>query len=122
MSIESGFGFLPYLLKAMDWQWFNDGLAAEFPDSPLPSELFRRQVYGTFWFEKIVPEHITPWIDNVMFETDYPHPTSLSPGPTSTSLRPAEMAAQSMAGLDDASIQKVVHGNAARVYNLHERR
>lgn len=122
VSIESGFGFLPYVLQALDWQWFNDGVAAENPNSPIPSELFRRQVYGTFWFEQIVPEHIAPWIDNVMFETDYPHPTSLSPGPNSTSLRPVEMAAKNMAGMDDASIRKVVHDNAARVYRLNERR
>jgi predicted TIM-barrel fold metal-dependent hydrolase len=122
VSIESGFGFLPYFIQALDWQWFNDGLKKDFPQSPLPSELFRRQVYGTFWFEKIVPEHIEPWIDNVMFETDYPHATSLSPGPNSYSLIPAEMAKQSMAGLSDDSVRKLVHDNASRVYHLDERR
>ena len=122
VSIESGFGFLPYFIQALDWQWFNDGLKKDFPGSPLPSELFRRQVYGTFWFEKIVPEHIEPWIDNVMFETDYPHATSLSPGPNSYSLIPAAMAKESMAGLSDDSVRKLIHDNAARVYHLDERR
>jgi predicted TIM-barrel fold metal-dependent hydrolase len=122
VSIESGFGYIPYFLEALDWQWFNDGLAKDFPGSPLPSELFRRQVYGTFWFEKIVPEQVEPWVDNVMFETDYPHATSLSPGPASSSLIPSEMAKQSMAGLSDESVRKLVHDNATRVYHLDERR
>ncbi len=122
VSIESGFGFLPYLMQALDWQWYNDGLAKDFPGSPLPSELFKRQCYGTFWFEKIVPEHVEPYVDNLMFETDYPHPTSLSPGPTSSSLRPADMAKESMAGMPDEWVRKIVHGNAARIYHLDERR
>jgi uncharacterized protein len=122
VSIESGFGFVPYLLEALDWQWYNDGLKRDFPDSLLPSELFRRQVYGTFWFEKVVADHIAPYIDNVMFETDYPHATSLSPGPNSYSLMPSEMAKKSMADLPDEWVRKLVNGNAAKVYHLNERR
>jgi predicted TIM-barrel fold metal-dependent hydrolase len=122
VSIESGFGFLPYLLQALDWQWYNDGLSRDFPNSPLPSELFKRQVYGTFWFEKLVPEQVAPFVDNVMFETDYPHPTSLSPGPASFSLPPIESAKQSLAGMPDEWVRKIVNGNATRVYRLDERR
>src|SRR5580704_2957426 len=51
VSVESGAGFLPFLLQSLDWQWFNSGARQERPDWLLPSEYFRRQVYGTFWFE-----------------------------------------------------------------------
>jgi predicted TIM-barrel fold metal-dependent hydrolase len=122
VSIESGFGFLPYFLQALDWQWHNDGIALDNPGVPLPSEMFKRQVYGTFWFEQIVPEHVAPWVDNLMFETDYPHPTSLSPGPASSAAIPSVAVKQSLAGLPDDAVRKIVHGNAARVYHLDETR
>jgi len=79
-------------------------------------------VYGTFWFEQIVPDHVAPWVDNLMFETDYPHPTSLSPGPASIAEVPSIAVKQSLAGLPDDAVRKIVHGNAARVYHLDETR
>ena len=45
----------------------------------LPSELFRQSVYVTYWFESVAPKHfldVIP-IDNVLFETDFPHTTCL---------------------------------------------
>jgi hypothetical protein len=43
-----------------------------------PEERYsRRQVYGTFWFEQDALELLPKYADNVMFETDFPHPTSL---------------------------------------------
>ena len=51
VSVESGFGYVPYLLQALDWQWLNNGAQAAFPDRMMPSEYFMRQVYATFWFE-----------------------------------------------------------------------
>ena len=49
----------------------------------LPSEYFRRQCYGTFWFERLTLPLLETYPDNFMFETDYPHPTSIGPGPAS---------------------------------------
>ena len=45
----------------------------------LPSELFRRQVYATFWFEHVAPTRLLDElpIDNLLFETDFPHVTCL---------------------------------------------
>ena len=54
VSVESGFGYVPYLLETMDWQWLNTGAARSYPDRMMPSEYFRRQVYATFWFERDV--------------------------------------------------------------------
>ncbi len=48
-----------------------------------PSEYFRRQIYGMFWFEESTLPLFGRFADNVMFETDFPHTTSLSPGPGS---------------------------------------
>src|SRR5207247_635449 len=45
VSVESGFGYIPFLLESLDWQWHNGGAAKDHPDRPLPSEIFRRQIY-----------------------------------------------------------------------------
>jgi predicted TIM-barrel fold metal-dependent hydrolase len=118
VSVESGAGYIPYLLEAMDWQWLNTGCPGNFPGSLLPSEVFRRQVYGTFWFENRALDSIGHLVDNLMFETDFPHPTSLSPGPASLADRPSDMAGRHLARFPAETVAKLLHGNAARVYHL----
>jgi predicted TIM-barrel fold metal-dependent hydrolase len=118
VSVESGAGYIPYLLEAMDWQWLNTDCPTSFPKTALPSEIFRRQVYGTFWFEDQSLDAIGPLVDNLMFETDFPHPTSLSPGPASMADRPSDMAERHLARFPAETVAKLLHGNAARVYHL----
>jgi predicted TIM-barrel fold metal-dependent hydrolase len=118
VSVESGAGYIPYLLEAMDWQWVNTGCPKQFPGSALPSEVFRRQIYGTFWFENNALDAIGGLVDNMMFETDFPHPTSLSPGPASWADRPSDMAARNLSRFPPETVAKLLHDNAARVYHL----
>ena len=50
-------------------------------DVELPYEIFKRQIFGCFWFEKVAPKSLIEAIgeDNLLFETDFPHPTCLYP-------------------------------------------
>jgi uncharacterized protein len=81
VSVESGIGWLPFMLEAADYSWlgaFRPGRQRTAEDI-LPSELFREGVYVTYWFESVAPKHfldLVP-IDNVLFETDFPHTTCL---------------------------------------------
>jgi predicted TIM-barrel fold metal-dependent hydrolase len=120
-SVESGFGWLPYFAEVLDWQWLNSGAKAAYPEIDLmPSEFMHRQIYGSFWFEKkTVHALIEDWSDSVFFESDFPHPTSLSPGPASYAVTPAETIEQNIAQLPRPVLQKVLHDNAARVYHLN---
>lgn len=118
ISVESGFGYVPFLLASLDWQWINSPAPQEFPDWLLPSEYFRRQVYATFWFEQGVERQIDLYPDNVMFETDFPHPTSLSPGPGSTALNARDTINANLSGLDEETLHKVLYKTAARIYHL----
>jgi hypothetical protein len=53
VSVESGVGWIPFALSALDWQWKNCGVREEHPEYDLlPSEYFQRQIYGCFWFER----------------------------------------------------------------------
>ncbi|MGE0000119.1 MAG: amidohydrolase family protein [Ilumatobacteraceae bacterium] len=118
VSVESGFGFIPYLLESLDWHWKGYGAARTSP--LLPSEYFARQCYGTFWFETKTLPMLETYPDNFMFETDYPHPTSMSPGPASPADVPRDHIAKHFAGIDPEITRKVLHGNAARVYHLDD--
>jgi uncharacterized protein len=116
VSVESGFGYLPYLLESLDWHWKGYGL--ESSRELLPSEYFRRQCYGTFWFEVGTLDLLRQYPDNFMFETDYPHPTSMSPGPASPALRPADHIATHYGHLPEDIMRKALYSNAAGVYQL----
>ena len=122
VSVESGIGYMPTLLQVMDWQWANGRVWLEHPEYDLiPSEYFRRQMYACFWFEQgpSFETALRQYPDNMMWETDFPHPTSQSPGPATNALPPAEYAAQALKNMPDDIIGKVLHGNAARVYNVN---
>jgi len=121
VSVESGFGWLPYFVEAMDWQWLNSGAAKAHPERELPSFYFRRQIYGSFWFEReAVPHLLHLYPDNALFETDYPHPTSLSPGPASSAKVARQWIEEGLAGVPEELLRKVLFENAARLYHVEE--
>src|SRR4029078_10227756 len=80
VSVESGIGFIPFILEAADYAFAYSQVAKERPEFTMkPSDYFRRQVYGCFFFEEHAPRALLPavGVDNVLFETDYPHPICL---------------------------------------------
>jgi uncharacterized protein len=113
VMVESGIGWIPYVLERLDYQ-----LAETTPDGrgfgqPIPSELFRRSVYSMFWFETSGPEHLLADIgfDNVMFETDFPHPTCMHPSAVEHALKVLEPWGPDVQ-------RKVMQDNAARLYGV----
>ncbi len=111
VSVESGIGWIPFLLESLDWQFY--GMAGNHSHELKlkPSEYFARNFYGCFWFEKwdISNTIRTVGVDNCMFETDFPHPTCLFPV--------GDVAAR-LGGLAPEERAKVLSGNASRVYNI----
>jgi predicted TIM-barrel fold metal-dependent hydrolase len=116
VSVESGFGFIPYLLESLDWHWKGAGVQRYL--SLLPSDYFRRQCYGTFWFERTTLQMLQNYPENFMFSTDFPHPTSLSPGPASPADVPSEHISVAFQDLPDDIVRKALHDNAANIYHL----
>jgi predicted TIM-barrel fold metal-dependent hydrolase len=121
VSVESGVGWIPFALDSLDWQWKNCGVALEHPEYDLlPSEYFKRQIYGCFWFEvepaKFAVDRLGA--DNILYETDFPHPTSMSPGPATAAMAPSQFLQDNFADLPDATLSKILHDNAARLYGL----
>jgi len=74
VSVESGIGWIPFVLETADYFFLNESTRWSKGDL-LPSELFYRQVYATYWFEQMPTRallHDLP-VDNILFETDFPH-------------------------------------------------
>ncbi len=120
VSVESGVGWIPFVLEALDWQWQNNGVREEHPEYDLlPSEYFRRQIYGAFWFEeKGIRSALEQFPDNILFETDYPHPTCQAPGPASIGTHPRLYVERALADVPEATLRKVLQDSAARVYGI----
>lgn len=121
VSVESGAGWVSSLIESFDWQWRNSGVWKEHPEYELlPSEYFRRQIYACFWFEtQMMTRAIELYPDNILYETDFPHPTSMSPGPATPAQHPRDFAGELLGDLSDQEISKVLHDNAARIYRLN---
>lgn len=121
VSVESGVGWLPFFVEYMDWAWKNSGIPQLHPEfSLLPSEYFARQVYSCFWFEtgsaKAAIELLGP--DRVLFETDFPHSTGMTPGPASAASAPRDFLRANFSEMPEADMRKVLYENAVRLYHL----
>ena len=113
VSVESGIGWIPFFLEALDYQRLESMTHAFEYLTMQPSDYFRRQIYGCFWFESAsIPLVIDSiGVDNIMFETDYPHPTCLYPDPL-------ERVAKSLDGLSPDTKRKLLQDNAAKLYHI----
>ena len=109
VSVESGVGWLPFLIESLDYQFDENGV----DDIRMrPSEYFQRQIYGSYWFE----DDVAPAIekigeDNIMFEPDFPHATCLYPGVK-------EQMHRSLRNLEPRVQRKLLFETAAKVYQL----
>ena len=120
VSVESGVGWIPFAMQHLDWQWKNCGVHLEHPEYDLlPSEYFKRQMYGCFWFETGIEHSISQMGDEwILFESDFPHPTSMAPGPATAAVKPRDYIAGELGGLSEGTLRRILHDNAARLYHL----
>jgi predicted TIM-barrel fold metal-dependent hydrolase len=110
VTVESAMGWVPTVLEQTDYIY----RAYSGSDENLPSEMFRRQVYCTYWFERAAPRRLlgeVP-IDNVMFETDFPHPSCLYGDEV------AEAIEVGLGKIDDGARHKILWANGASLYHV----
>ena len=113
VSVESGIGWIPFFLESLDYQLEETAQSSREFLTMKPSEYFRRQMYGCFWFEgnALGATIEAVGVDNCMFETDFPHPTCLYPDSL-------ERVGEALGTMDDSVIARVMGKNAQRVYSL----
>jgi uncharacterized protein len=115
VSVESGIGWIPFVLEALDYQFHGNDVAEEHPEFDLlPSQYFARNVYACYWFEQTAPRRLIDkvGVDNILFETDFPHPTSLYGD---------EVHARIKGGLSDCTEEvqrKILWGNGQKLYKV----
>jgi predicted TIM-barrel fold metal-dependent hydrolase len=108
---ETGIGWVNYVLEACDHEWerrhlWTQGIVTR------PSELFKRQIYVDFWYERAGVElrHLVG-IENIMWESDFPHSTSTFP-------ESREFVERTLKGVPENERKQLLYGNAMRLYGL----
>lgn len=108
---ETGLGWVNYIIEGCDHEWERRHLWTE-GIGTRPSELFRRQVYVDFWYEAIgVQQRHNVGIDNIMWESDFPHSTSTFPESWS-------FVERTLQGVPQNERNQMLYGNAMRLYKL----
>lgn len=113
VSVESGIGWIPFVLEAADHSYLEARPRRRSEWEMLPSDYFRRQVYACYWFETVAPTKLLGEIpvENILFETDFPHPTCLF-----GNVR--ERIDVSLANASESDREKILWGNAAALYGI----
>jgi predicted TIM-barrel fold metal-dependent hydrolase len=109
-SVESGLGWLTFMLESLDYQ-LTEQIGGKLEESMF--ETFKRHFYVCGWYEHrgMLDAIRNLGADNIMFETDFPHPTCLYPDALET-------AAPLLAQMTPEARKKVFQTNAERLYAL----
>lgn len=109
---EGGIGWMPYLLERMDYSWGRHKYWSSINADKLPSELFREHIYGCFISDRSgIEQRHRIGIDNIMFESDYPHSDSNWP-------HTRKLLADHLADVPDDEARKIVELNARALYHF----
>ena len=111
---EGDIGWIPYFLQRFEhtYQRHNAWMQVDMPGGMSPSELFRDRILCCFIEDRIGVKLLDEFnIDNVCWESDYPHSDSTWPNAP-------EHLEELFADLDDATINKITHENAMRHFKF----
>jgi predicted TIM-barrel fold metal-dependent hydrolase len=114
MYAESQIGWIPYVLDRADDVWeIHRGWSHSQDTCPeRPSTYYYRQIHSCFFRDDVGVELLERvGVDNITFETDYPHQDGTWP-------HSREEAARQLGHLDDESIGKITRGNAIDLFGL----
>ena len=110
---ESQVGWMPFQLERMD-SVFKEGRGGVGGAGPLPSEIAKGRIYGCIFDDLVgLKQRDDVGIDQILFETDYPH--SDGTFPHSRKVAHSMFAA---VGMNAEECYKVLRGNAIEAYGL----
>ena len=111
---EGQIGWIPYILERADAVWEDHrawGGVADLVPEP-PSTYYYRQIYGCFFQDQHGIDALDKvGVDNITFETDYPHTDSTWPNTK-------EVATELMEGVAPDVVEKIMRGNARRMLDM----
>jgi predicted TIM-barrel fold metal-dependent hydrolase len=111
--VESGIGWVPWALEAMDEAYRKHHMWAKPKLAELPSTYFRRQGFATFGEDPpgLALAAEFDLVDNFCWASDYPHPEGSWP-------HSPEAIERQMGRLTDNQRAKILGRNAARLFGL----
>ena len=112
---EGDIGWIPYFLWRSEHVNERHGgwIQHDFSKTGGPTQIFRDHILVCFIKETVGPELLHHFnIDNVCWESDYPHSDGTWPNAPEELLKTLE-------GLDDATINKISHQNAMKHYKFN---
>ncbi|MCU1644383.1 MAG: amidohydrolase 2 [Nocardia sp.] len=111
---EAQIGWIPYVLERMDdvWETHRGWANGQLNCPELPSTYYYRQISSCFFKDSVGVELLDKvGLDNVLFETDYPHQDGTWP-------HSREAAAMQFGHLEQTAINKIARGNAIKLLGL----
>lgn len=110
--IEIGVGWIPHFLEAMDDKYWRNRSWANLPISRPPSSYWFENMSATFVRDDYgVRNRHAVGVDNMMWSTDYPHHGNDWP-------YSRKVINETMAGIPPDEKQRIVAGNAVRIFGL----
>jgi len=111
---EGQIGWIPYILERVDDVWREHrawgGVKDLIPEPP--STYYYKNMFGCFFRDQHGIDSLDiVGVDNITFETDYPHTDSTWPDTK-------QIAEGFMKGLPDEAVYKIMRGNAIRMLSL----
>jgi len=109
---EGGIGWIPYMLERIDYVWERHRWYNDVNKDVRPSDIFKDHLYGCFISDDagILSRH-SIGVDNIMFESDYPHSDSQWP-------HSRKLLESALVDVPDEEAQKMVEWNARTLYNF----
>lgn len=112
---EGGIGWIPYVLERADYTWERHRWYTGVDPDVRPSDLFREHIFGCFIADNAgIGLRDVIGVDNLMFESDYPHSDSNFPASR-------EKLADVLRDVPDDDARKIAEDNARRVFNFPRR-
>lgn len=116
---ECGAGWVPWVVEELDYRHHRLWECADYwddkggiPHQLKPSEVFKRQVYGTFQQSPTTMALTDFWgPENLLWASDYPHPDSIWPNSV-------DKITEYMGHMPAETVRGIVGGNAAKLYGL----
>ncbi|MDX6339255.1 MAG: hypothetical protein QOG05_6595, partial [Streptosporangiaceae bacterium] len=109
---EGGIGWMPYMLERIDYVWERHRWYNDVDKDMRPSELFKGHLFGCFISDAagVFSRHLIG-VDQLMFESDYPHSDSQWP-------HTRKVLEEVMSDVPDDEAHKMVEWNARKLYNF----
>ena len=110
---EGQIGWIPYILERADDVWETHSSWAQVDRLPEPpSTYYFRNMFGCFFKDNFGLKSLdSVGVDNITFETDYPHSDSTWP-------HTKKIAEEMFADISDEDCYKIIRGNAIRMFSL----